>query len=132
MTTKTQGDHGIGLYLIESYVTQAGGLIEVADNTPHGAIFSLFIPAMQETPGVPHRNWKIPTMQHELIDVLIVEDENELAELHAELISKHPRLRLLGIAASLADARVQLESKRPQLMLLDNYLPDGKGYYAYR
>ena len=33
------------LYLIESYVTQAGGAIEVADNTPRGAIFSLFIPA---------------------------------------------------------------------------------------
>ncbi|MCY0772468.1 response regulator [Enterobacter cloacae complex sp. 2022EL-00788] len=66
-------------------------------------------------------------MQHELIDVLIVEDENELAQLHAELIGKHPRLRLVGIASSLADAQVQLESKRPQLMLLDNYLPDGKG-----
>ena len=45
VTTKTRGDHGIGLYLIESYVTQAGGAIEVADNTPRGAIFSLFIPA---------------------------------------------------------------------------------------
>lgn len=66
-------------------------------------------------------------MQHELIDVLIVEDENELAQLHAELISKHPRLRLVGIASSLADAQVQLERKQPQLMLLDNYLPDGKG-----
>ncbi|WP_312951954.1 sensor histidine kinase [Superficieibacter sp.] len=45
MTTKTKGDHGIGLYLIESYVTQAGGSIEVTDNAPRGAIFSLFIPA---------------------------------------------------------------------------------------
>ena len=45
ITTKTRGDHGIGLYLIESYVTQAGGAIEVADNIPRGAIFSLFIPA---------------------------------------------------------------------------------------
>ena len=36
ITTKTRGDHGIGLYLIESYVTQAGGAIEVADNTPRG------------------------------------------------------------------------------------------------
>ncbi|KLE79116.1 histidine kinase [Klebsiella aerogenes] len=44
ITTKTRGDHGIGLYLIESYVTQAGGAIEVADNTPRGTIFSLFIP----------------------------------------------------------------------------------------
>ncbi len=45
ITTKTRGDHGIGLYLIESYVTQAGGAIEIADNSPRGAIFSLFIPA---------------------------------------------------------------------------------------
>lgn len=66
-------------------------------------------------------------MQHKLIDVLIVEDEKELAQLHAELVSKHPRLRLVGIASSLADAQEQLESKRPQLMLLDNYLSDGKG-----
>lgn len=66
-------------------------------------------------------------MQHELIDVLIVEDENELAQLHAELISKHPRLRLVGVASSLAEAQAQLESKQPQLLLLDNYLPDGKG-----
>ncbi|HGS6999735.1 TPA: histidine kinase, partial [Klebsiella pneumoniae] len=41
----TRGDHGIGLYLIEHYVTQAGGTIEVADNSPRGAIFTLFIPA---------------------------------------------------------------------------------------
>jgi two-component system response regulator CitB len=27
----------------------------------------------------------------------------------------------------LADAQTQIESKRPQLVLLDNYLPDGKG-----
>jgi CheY-like chemotaxis protein len=33
----------------------------------------------------------------------------------------------VGIASSLADAQAQLESKQPQLMLLDNYLPDGKG-----
>ncbi|AYW53349.1 ATP-binding protein [Raoultella ornithinolytica] len=45
ITTKTRGDHGIGLYLIEYYVTQAGGTIEVADNSPRGAIFTLFIPA---------------------------------------------------------------------------------------
>lgn len=45
VTTKTRGDHGMGLYLIERYVTQAGGTIEVSDNTPRGAIFTLFIPA---------------------------------------------------------------------------------------
>lgn len=44
MTTKTRGDHGIGLYLIDRYVTQAGGTIEVADNVPCGTILSVFIP----------------------------------------------------------------------------------------
>ncbi|MDI3361898.1 sensor histidine kinase [Lelliottia sp. V89_10] len=50
ITTNTRGDHGIGLYLIESYVTQAGGSVEVADNSPRGAIFSLFIPATGTPP----------------------------------------------------------------------------------
>lgn len=53
ITTKTRGDHGIGLYLIEHYVTQAGGTIEVADNAPRGAIFTLFIPA--DAPAHPQQ-----------------------------------------------------------------------------
>lgn len=44
MTTKRSGDHGIGLYLIASYVTQVGGSIDVSANAPRGTIFSLFIP----------------------------------------------------------------------------------------
>ena len=44
VTTKRRGDHGIGLYLIASYVTQAGGSIEVSANAPRGTVFSLFIP----------------------------------------------------------------------------------------
>lgn len=66
-------------------------------------------------------------MRHEMIDVLIVEDEDTLAQLNAELVSKHPRLRLVGIASSLAEARELLRTTQPQLVLLDNYLPDGKG-----
>ena len=54
-------------------------------------------------------------MHHDLVDVLIIEDESELARLHAELIQKHPRMRQM------------LNSQPPQLILLDNYLPDGKG-----
>ena len=60
-------------------------------------------------------------MHHDLVDVLIVEDESELARLHAELIQKHPRMRLTGTAASLAQARQILNARPPQLVLLDNY-----------
>ncbi|MFC0229106.1 ATP-binding protein [Serratia aquatilis] len=44
VTTKEKGDHGIGLHLVANHVAQAGGGIEVSDNDPQGAIFSLFIP----------------------------------------------------------------------------------------
>lgn len=66
-------------------------------------------------------------MHFDLLDVLIVEDEATLARLLAEQVSKHPRLRLVGIADSLASARQQLRHKSPHLVLLDNYLTDGKG-----
>ncbi|NIY47725.1 ATP-binding protein [Cedecea colo] len=44
VTTKTHGDHGLGLHLIASYVALAKGTIEVSDNLPRGTIFSVFIP----------------------------------------------------------------------------------------
>lgn len=65
--------------------------------------------------------------QNDIIKVLIVEDERELARLHGELINQHPRLRLVGTAPSLAQAYSMLKEHQPQLILLDNYLPDGKG-----
>ena len=66
-------------------------------------------------------------MQAEMIDVMIVEDENQLAQLYAELIDNHRWLRLVGVASTLHEAKVLIEEKRPQLLLLDNYLPDGQG-----
>ncbi|MGL4792138.1 MAG: ATP-binding protein [Aeromonas jandaei] len=47
VTTKISGDHGIGLYLVDSYVTQVGGSIEVTNNIPRGTIFSIFIPVTE-------------------------------------------------------------------------------------
>jgi two-component system, CitB family, cit operon sensor histidine kinase CitA len=37
-------DRGIGLYLVKSYVQQAGGTVTVEGNIPHGAVFSVFSP----------------------------------------------------------------------------------------
>jgi len=37
-------EHGIGLYLVASYIHQAGGTIEIMDNKPQGTLFSAFIP----------------------------------------------------------------------------------------
>lgn len=44
-TKKEQSDaHGIGLYLVASYVKRCNGVIIIEDNQPHGTLFSIFIP----------------------------------------------------------------------------------------
>jgi two-component system cit operon sensor histidine kinase CitA len=45
VTSKTSNEgHGIGLYLINRYVTHAGGVIMFDEAEPKGTIFSIFIP----------------------------------------------------------------------------------------
>ncbi len=43
VSSKKQPGHGIGLYLVHQYVTQANGYILVDDAEPQGTIFSIFI-----------------------------------------------------------------------------------------
>ena len=61
------------------------------------------------------------------LDVVIVEDEPHLAELHREYIEQNFHLRVVGIAASIEQACSLIRQHQPRLILLDNYLPDGKG-----
>lgn len=60
-------------------------------------------------------------------EVLIVEDEARLAELHSDFIRGHERFHVAGVASTLVEARSMIEALKPRLVLLDNYLPDGKG-----
>ncbi|EPT6139111.1 citrate sensor histidine kinase CitA [Salmonella enterica subsp. enterica serovar Newport] len=48
VTTHNNGDHGIGLWLVHSYVKQANGDIIVDNNSPFGTIFTLYIPFTRE------------------------------------------------------------------------------------
>ena len=40
--------HGIGLYLVVSYVNRCGGIITLEDNEPNGSLFSVFIPKVKK------------------------------------------------------------------------------------
>ncbi|WP_368528382.1 citrate response regulator transcription factor CitB [Enterobacter cloacae] len=61
------------------------------------------------------------------ITTLIVEDEPMLAEILADTIKQFHRFNVIGIADRLESAKKQLRLYQPQLILLDNFLPDGKG-----
>lgn len=60
-------------------------------------------------------------------DVLIVEDELRIAELHSQFIQQHPRFNAIGIAGNQAEAHRMIRVLKPDLIMLDNFLPDGKG-----
>ncbi|WP_117235416.1 response regulator [Vibrio maerlii] len=62
-----------------------------------------------------------------MIRVLIIEDDNALAELHHRYLHDIQGFDVVGIATSQKEALLQLEILKPELILLDVYLPDGHG-----
>lgn len=62
-----------------------------------------------------------------MLKVLIVEDDHEIAALHAHFVTKEPNLQLVGVAESVQIAKQMMNIAKPDLVIVDNYLPDGKG-----
>lgn len=62
-----------------------------------------------------------------MITTLVVDDEPRIADIHAAYVSKVPGFTVLGLAHSAAEAFTLIEAARPDLLLLDLYLPDEHG-----
>jgi len=63
-----------------------------------------------------------------VIDVLIVEDDFRVADLHKEFVERCEGFRVAGIALSARQAIDLNRELQPQLVLLDLYLPDAHGF----
>ncbi|WP_424449888.1 response regulator [Microbacterium arborescens] len=59
--------------------------------------------------------------------VLVVDDDFRVAGLHRDAVAAVPGFHALAPARSLAAARTAIDEHRPDLVLVDNYLPDGEG-----
>lgn len=62
-----------------------------------------------------------------MIDVLIVDDDFRVAEVHAGMVGKVDGFRVAGVARSGQEARAALGAGGVDLVLLDLYLPDEHG-----
>jgi len=62
-----------------------------------------------------------------MIRVLVVEDDFRVARLHADLVGAVAGMEVVGVAHTAADALALAASERPDLVLLDEYLPDERG-----
>ena len=67
-----------------------------------------------------------------MIKILIVEDDPAIAEIHRRFVQRLPGFEVLGVALTLFDAREQIGILRPDLVLLDVWLPDGEGFSLLR
>jgi len=63
---------------------------------------------------------------------LIVEDDFRVAEIHRGFIERLPSFSVVGIAHTARDALTRAEDQRPDLVLLDIYLPDRSGLEVLR
>jgi two-component system CitB family response regulator len=64
--------------------------------------------------------------------VLVVDDDFRVARLHASYVAAVPDFEVVGIAHTAAEALAKAEELRPDLVLLDEYLPDAPGTSVLR
>ncbi len=62
-----------------------------------------------------------------MIAVLVVDDDFRVAQVHATFVAQVPDMDVVGVARTAAEALRMAAELQPDLVLLDNYLPDGVG-----
>jgi two-component system CitB family response regulator len=67
-----------------------------------------------------------------MIRTLVVEDDFRVAEVHRGFLERLPGFEIAGVAHTGADALALVEQLRPDLVLLDVYLPDRSGLDVLR
>jgi response regulator of citrate/malate metabolism len=67
-----------------------------------------------------------------VIGVLIVDDDYRVAQVHAEFVSRMPQMRVVAQAHTASAALDAAARHRPDLVLLDIYLPDASGLEVLR
>lgn len=64
--------------------------------------------------------------------VMIIEDDEGIAEVHHRYLNQMGGFEVVGIATSQNEAEMQLDILQPELVILDVYLPDGNGLEILR
>ena len=67
-----------------------------------------------------------------MIRVLVVDDDFRVAQLHAAYVGEVPGFEVVGVAHTAADALRLADELGPDLVLLDEYLPDATGTSVLR
>lgn len=61
------------------------------------------------------------------IEVLIIEDDIRIAQIHDKFLNQIEGFKTIGMAHTIEDTKMWIETLKPDLVLLDIYFPDGLG-----
>lgn len=68
----------------------------------------------------------------DILTTLVVDDDYRVASVHADFVDRVPGFRTIGQAHTAAEALALAEAHRPDVVLMDIYLPDGDGLQVVR
>jgi signal transduction histidine kinase/CheY-like chemotaxis protein len=126
-TTKKSGDGtGLGLSVVHGIVSDLGGGIDVAANTPRGTVVTVWLPVCGEVaaPSGPHPvDWPKGRGQ----TVMVVDDERPLLELAEELLAGLDYEPVGYDSAEAALAAFEADPHRFDAVLTDQSLPGMPG-----
>ena len=119
---------GLGLVISRRLVELMSGELAVQSADRQGSVFTIRLPAAPASAGLAARlapdEAAAPPCGH--CALLYVEDDPVNVEVMRAVLGAREAIEL-QVAATLAEARTALRSRRPQLALLDMHLPDGDG-----
>ena len=110
------GGRGIGLALVRLVSAQLGGTVDVSRRGPAAAPSSRSACRWPDRPGVPVMR-----------DVLVVDDDFMVAEIHRRFVDRVDGFRAVGVARTGSEALAMAADLHPDLILLDVHLPDMTG-----
>ena len=114
VSTKDVEDRGYGLMKVAENVEDLGGSITIEKGDLGGALFIISIPKRGVSTCQP-------------IEVLIIEDDKRIADIHRRFIDKIEGFKVVGSAHTGEEAKDWVQALSPDLVLLDVYLPDALG-----
>lgn len=135
-TTKPQ-DHGtgIGLAVSRGLVEAHGGTLELAPRQPdRGATFVMRLPVTEGEGGTAAERLDTPDIvvpEERLAEILIVDDEPELAELIADIVSGIGYRTVTAASGHAAQRVLARADRNVAAILCDIRMPDGDGPAFY-
>jgi len=125
-TTKAPGDGtGLGLATVYGIVKQHNGWIEVTSQMGAGTTFQIFLPGQPQLIAAPVREPAEPQVAGGHETILIVEDQAELRQVAAEILSRYG-YRVFQAASGVEAMTIwEKTDGEMDLVLTDLIMPDG-------